>query len=439
MVTVEGGAKPGLRDALASLHHRNFALLWTGALLSNTGTWVENVTVPFIVYGLTRSAAWLGFAAFMQFIPIVITGPLAGSIADRYDRRTILVYTQSTQALVALALWALWASGNATTWSVIGLVALSGVVNGINAPSWQAFVTELVPREALLNAVTLNSTQYNASRAFGPALGGVLLAAFGVGWALMVNVVSFAAVIIALLLISAQRPGRPETGSPESRPRVLREFFATFGYVRRFPGIVASLVVAVALGALGSPLFSLLVVFAREVFDVGDAGYGLLGAALGVGSILAAPLIAGPGTGIDRRRLTMVALVAYGVALLAFSLAPSFAVGLAALLVAGGGYLAISSTLNTTIQLQVDEEMRGKVLSIYIVLLTLALPVGSLIQGWAVDRVGPRQTVLVAGILFLAVTFWLRLGTDLMGHLDDDGACDVANPVDASGETVILE
>lgn len=421
-MAAEIDAKPGLRDALTAFRHRNFTLLWTGALLSNTGTWVENVTVPFIVYGLTGSAAWLGFAAFMQFIPIVIVGPFAGSIADRYNRRTLLLYTQSAQALVALALWSLWVSGHATTFSIIALVAISGIVNGINAPSWQAFVTELVPREALLSAVTLNSTQYNASRAFGPALAGLVLATLGVGWALMVNVVSFAAVIVALLMISVPRRDFSADGRPNRRTKVFGEFFATFEYVKDYPGIVASLIIVTALGALGSPLFSLLIVFSKRVFDVGNAGYGFLAAALGVGSILAAPLIAGPGSGLTRRRLTMIALLAYGIALVAFALAPNYQMGVIALIVAGGGYLAISSTLNTAIQLQVDEEMRGKVLSIYIVLLTLALPIGSLVQGWAVEWVGPRQTVAVAGTAFLLIAVWLRVGTDLMDHLDDDGS-----------------
>lgn len=424
-------AKPGLRDALTALRHRNFALLWTGALLSNTGTWIENVTVPFIVYTLTGSAVWLGFAAFMQFIPLVFTGPLAGSIADRHDRRTVLLYTQSAQALVALCLWLLWVSGHANRWSVIALVAASGTVNGMNAPSWQAFVTELVPRELLLNAVTLNSTQFNAARAFGPAIGGLVLATAGVGWALMINALSFAAVLVALVRITRRPPDR--TATVADRQGALKEFFGTFSYVREHPGIVVSLILVTALGALGSPLFSLLVVFSRRVFEVDDVSYGFLAGSLGVGSILAAPLIAGPGAGLARRRLTMTALIAYGVALVAFALAPNYPTGLVTLVVAGGGYLAISSTLNTTIQLQVDEQMRGKVLSIYIVLLTLALPVGSLVQGWAVERIGPRQTVFIAGALFLVVIAWLRLATDMMDHLDDDG------PGTTSIEPVILE
>lgn len=416
---MDSDEKPGLRDALVAFRHRNFTLLWTGALLSNTGTWVENVTVPFIVYGLTGSAAWLGFAAFMQFIPIVLVGPLAGSIADRHDRRKILLYTQSSQALIALALWALWVSGNARTWSVITLVAASGTVNGINAPSWQAFVSELVPRDALLNAVTLNSTQYNASRAFGPALGGVVLATAGVGWALMVNTISFVAVLIALSMISIRRSSA--SGVPrEKRPTVMREFFATFRYVRGYPGIVASLIIVTALGALGSPLFSLLVVFSKQVFRVSDTAYGILAASLGIGSIIVAPLVAGPGSGMRRKHLTTVSLFVYGFALVAFALAPSYLAGVIALVIAGGGYLAITSVLNTAIQLQVDEAMRGKVLSIYIVLLTLALPIGSLIQGWAVEWIGPRQTVATAGVLFVVIVAVLRLGTRFMDHLDDD-------------------
>lgn len=413
-----------MREALASFRYRNFALFWTGALLSNTGSWVQNVAVPFVVFGLTGSAAWLGFSLFVQFVPVVLTGPLAGSIADRFDRRSVLILTQAGQALVALALWAVWVSGRAGIWPVIVLVAVSGTIAGLNVPSWQAFVSELVPRDVLLNAVTLNSTQFNAARAFGPALGGLVLAGLGVGWAFMINAVSFAAVIVALAMISLPRREIPARATGESRPRVVREFFSTFGYVRDFPGIVVCFVVVVALGGLGSPVFGLLVVFADRVFEVGRTAYGFLGAALGLGSILAAPLIAGPGSGIARRRLLGVAVVVYGCAITAFGMAPGYAVGVVALVVAGGGYLAIASTLNTTIQLQVDEAMRGKVLAVYIVLLTLSLPVGSLVQGWTIEWVGPRVTVAAAGLVFLAVIGWLRFGTGLFVHLDDDGRVD---------------
>jgi MFS family permease len=199
----------------------------------------------------------------------------------------------------------------------------------------------------------------------------------------------------------------------------MREFWSSLAYSRARPGILTCLVAVLALGGLGSPMIQLFPVFASQVYGVGDAAYGFLGAALGIGSIIAAPLIAGPGSGLARSRLVEIAMIGYGAAIVAFGLAPVYPLAVAALLVAGAGYLAIASTLNTTIQLQVDEVMRGKVIAVYIMFLTLALPIGSFLQGVLAQLVGPQVAVAVFGVAFLAVFGWLRLGTDLLGHLDD--------------------
>ena len=388
----------GLRDAAQAFRHRNFALFWTGALLSNTGTWVQNVTVPFVVFQITGSAAWLGFAAFAQLFPAWLMGPLGGVIADRFPRRQVLLVSQSVMAVLALLEAAVWAAGVRSPVVIVGIVALSGFVAGLNIPSWQAFVSELVPRDALLNAVTLNSAQFNASRAFGPAIGGVVLAAFGPTWAFLINGLSYVAVLGALALIRLPRIAPP----PSGRPRVFAEFANTIRYTRTKPGIVTCILVVLALGLFGSPVFTMLVVFADDVFHVDEGLYGVLGAALGFGAVLGTPVVAGWGSGLPRSRLIGGALVVYGAALLLFALAPAYWLAVLALLLAGAGYLAIASTLNTTIQLQVDESMRGKVLAFYLMGLTLTVPLGNLLQGWAVELVGPRATVAVASAVFLA-------------------------------------
>jgi MFS family permease len=411
-------------------------LFWTGALVSNTGTWVQNVTVPFVVFQLTGSPAWVGFAGFAQLLPAWLMGPVGGSIADRFPRRTVLLVTQSAMAAVALLLWALWTAGVRSPWAVIAVVALSGAIAGLMIGSWQAFVSELVPREDLLNAVTLNSAQFNAARAFGPAIGGVVLATLGPSWSFFINGISFAAVIVALALIRVPRlvePGRP-------RPRVFTELASTLRYIRRMPGIRVCVAVVLALGALGSPVFTLVIVFADEVFHVGAAEFGLLSASIGIGAVLGTPLIAGPGSGMLRSRLIGVGLLVYGCALMGFALAPNYWFGAAALMVTGGGYLAIASTLNTTIQIQVDESMRGKVLAVYVMGLTGSAPIGALVQGWAADVIGPRQTVATAGAVFLLLATALRASGRLR-DVDADGGdfigAGMADPdSDTSGTSV---
>ena len=426
--------RPGLRQAARAFRERNFALFWSGAVLSNTGTWVQNVTVPYVVYQITDSAAWVGAAGFFQLAPLALLSPFGGQLADRHHRRSILLVTQSCLALVALALWGVWVTGQASLPVVLGLVSLGGVITGLNIPSWQAFVADLVPRDALLNAVTLNSAQFNAARAFGPALGGLVLSTLGVGAAFLINALSYACVLVALALIRVPRRPRPEG----ARPTVLSDIAATAGYVRRHRGMVAAFLAVIALGVLGQPVISLTVVFAEEVFDVGGFAYGAMAGAIGLGSVLATPLVAGPGAGLRRSRLAVVAMVAYGVALVGFALSPVYAVGFAFLLVAGAGYLPIAATLNTSLQLQVDEDRRGKVLAVYITLFTLSMPVGVLTQGVVADLVGPRPTVVVAGAAFALVAVWLwRAG--FLPRLDDDRAepgSPVPSPDPAAGPAV---
>lgn len=423
MATVgEGDTRPGVRDALAAFQHRNFRVFWIGALLSNTGSWLQNTTIPFVVYGLTGSAAWVGAMAAFQFVPVVLMGPLGGALADRYPRRSVLLVTQSAAAVLALAFWLTWVTDRLTMPALIGLVLVSGVVAGLNIPSWQAFVSELVPRESLLNAVTLNSLQFNAARAFGPALAGIVLG-WGVGWAFVLNALSYLAVLVALALVRVPRLERsPREGS------VLADFVAAARATGDLPGVRVCFLAVTALGVLGGPLFQFLVVFAKEVFGVDDGMYGLLGAALGIGAIVAAPYVAGRGTGMPRSTLLTGAMVLYGAAIAVFALSPWFALAVAVLAVAGGGYLAIASTLNTTIQLQVPEVMRGKVLSLYIMLLTAAVPVGSLIQGRLVETFGPRPVVATAGVLFAVMGMWLRVDGTRRAAIDADRQPEAGQP-----------
>ncbi|MCD9623469.1 MFS transporter [Rhabdothermincola salaria] len=403
-------------SAFASFRERNFAVMWTASLVSQTGQWLQNVAVPFVVFQLTGSGAWLGFTAFMMLLPMVLLGPMAGSVADRFDRRRVLAIGAGLQGLLTAGLWLTWAAGVRSVGVLIVLVTAVSCVAGITVASWQAFVPSLVPRRLLLNAVTLNSAQFNAARAFGPALGGLVIATAGPSWAFFVNAVSFFAIVGGLVLVKVPRIERPPS---QGRPRVLAEMWTAMRYVRTQRGIVASLAVVFALGLLGGPLFNLVVVFAQEVYDVGDGAYGVLAACIGIGSILSAPVWAGWGSRQRRGSMVSLAMVGYGAALVAVGAAPVYAVGAAALLVSGAGYLGISSTLNTTIQMQVTELMRGRVLALYVMSLTLAMPIGSLVQGALIDVIGPQWTVAGAGVLFLGVFFVLRFATDLFVHMDD--------------------
>ncbi len=384
--------------------------------MSNSGTWLQNVAVPFVIFRLTHSAAWVGFAGFAQFAPGVVLAPLAGSLADRFPRRSVLLVNQTLLGLAALALWVEWVAGWTSPWTITATVAISGTIASIGIASWQAFVSELVPREDLLNAVILNSTQFNAARAIGPAVGGLVLGGLGPGWAFLLNGISYGVVVAALLCIRLRRPA----ADTSARIGILREFASTVRYVRAKRGIVACCVLLAAVGVFGSPVFSLVVVFADDVFHVSGAMYGLLSACLGIGSVLGAPLIAMRGDHVVRSRLVAGSLLTYALALAAFGAAPSYWAAVACLLVAGAAYLAITSTVNTTVQLQVDEAMRGKVMALYLMTFTAAIPIGALVQGWAAQAVGPRQTTIAGGLVLASIVTVMRV-SGRMAAMDDEG------------------
>ena len=409
---VEEATQRGFRAAVRALGHRDFRLFWTGALVSNIGTWVQSATVPYVVYQLTGSKSLIGVTAFLTFFPVVLMGPLGGSLADRFSRRRVLLWTQSALALVALALWIVWASGLDSVAALMGLVALGALVSGLNIPSWQAYVSELVPRGDLLNAVTLNSAQFNAARAVGPGIAGVVLATLGPSWGFLLNALSFGAVIVALLMVrtvDAERE-RP-TGT------VRAQFVDGLGFVRSHGELLLCIALVVLVAGLGQPVFQLMPVFASDVFDVGESGYGLLAGALGFGGILATPVIGGWGDLVRRSRLVAGALALYGVALIVFASTGSLWVAVPAIASCGAAFLAVVSTLNTTVQLLVEERFRGRVMALYVMGFTAAYPIGSLVQGSVAEVVGVQATVTGAGVLLLCVTGAARL-TPVFDRLD---------------------
>jgi MFS family permease len=411
----DGIPTQGLRYAVRAFKHRDFAVFWTGALASNTGSWVQNLAVPYVLYQVTKSAFWVGLATFTQFLPAMVLGPLAGSIADRFDRRRVLLVTQSLLALAALALWAVWSSGVRNPVAILGLVAVAGIFAGINIPSWQSFVNDLVPRNDLLSAVTLNSLQFNAARALGPGIAGILLATLGPSWAFFLNGVSFLFVLGALLVVRTRQAPRLSAMSGG----FVRQFRRALRYTRGQPGITIGILIAVLVGGLGNPVFQFTVVFSAEVYHVGPLGLSLLNVALGLGAVLAAPLVSGWDAVLSRATLVRWGLLAYGLAIVAFAASPVYLVGLVSLVVVGGGFLAVISATNTSVQVIVADHMRGRVMALRIMAFTGAYPLGALIQGSVSDLVGARPTVAVAGIILVVAAVLLGSKPALLHSLDD--------------------
>jgi MFS family permease len=384
----------GLRHAFSALRHRDFAIFWSAAAVSNSGSWMQTITVPYVIYALTRSTAWVGFTAFIMFLPGVLAGPASGAIADRFARRSVLLVTTGIQTAVALGLWALWVSDTASPGNLVAVLVVSSVAGNINITAWQSFVPSLVPPDALLGAVRLNSVQFTAARAVGPALGGAVLARFGPSVAFMANAVSFVFVVAALLVVRPR--STPVAARGES---IMRQFGEGVRYMRQQAAMWQPLVTILVVSFLPSALVQLAPAFAEEQFDTSQAGYGLLVAAYGVGSVLGSVLIAAHA---DRGRRSAAALVGLagsisGVLLLAAT--TSLPVGLVGLFVMGASYVTITISLNTSIQIRVDEVFRGRAVSLYLMAMLTGLPLGALALGWIADGVGLRTTTIATAAL----------------------------------------
>jgi predicted MFS family arabinose efflux permease len=397
--------------------------------------WMQNVTVPFLLHEATGSAGWVGFGAFAQFAPAMVMSPLGGSLADRHSRRTILLWSQAASMVLAFALWLAVRGGEIRPASIVALVGITGVVTGLAIPAWQSFVAELVPRDVLLNAVTLNSAQFNASRAVGFMLGGFALYSAGPGFSFFVNGVSFLAVLGVLAAIRPRGLAPVGAGAvdvavtadgvvvadPTGAEPVPATFRLGLVYVRKHPGLQLAVVTVGIVMFLGGPVIQLAPVFARDTFGVDERAYGFLAAALGVGATAGSVVIGAYGDNIRRSRMVIGSIVVYGVAVLGMALTPSYAGGLAAMACIGVAYLAVASVLNTSIQLAVDDRFRGRVLALYVMVFTGAYPLGSLLQGLATDRFGVRAVVSVAGAGLLAYAAVLASRPATVGALDRSG------------------
>ena len=413
----------GVRHAFASLRHRDFALFWSAGLVSNSGSWMQNITVPYVLYQLTHSTTWLGLSAFASFFPALLMGPVAGTLADRYSRRGILIITQTILMVIAFSLWWFWVSGNATPDIILLHLLASGITSGINISSWQSFVPLLVPADDMLNAVRLNSMQFTGARAFGPALGGLVLARFGPATAFMFNAVTF------LLVIGALAAVRPRVAVPIGRGRrVIEQFREGIAYVRGRRALALAVTTIAMTSLCGSAVVQLAPAIARIEFHVGKAAYGLLVAMFGAGAVIGALIQSVYGDRVRRSRMAVAGLLGFSVGVILLGSAPSYPLGLMCLLGMGTSYLLVSVSLNTAIQARVAESYRGRVLSIYLMGLMSGVPIGALIEGRAAQLIGLRTAVIGAGVAQILFTVVAATSGAGFASLDEDVAVEGSPP-----------
>ena len=384
----------GVRQAGTALRYRDYRLFWTGALISNIGTWMQNITVPYVLYHITGRAVWVGFAVVAQILPSIVLNPLSGSLADRFSRRGQLRVSNAAQAVTAIGLWLVWATGVHNALAVLALVAVGGTAAMATQPAWQALVPDLVPDEHRMNAITLNSAQANSARAVGPALGGLVL---GVHWlgpsaAFLSNAVSFIAVIVVLTMIRS-----PDRHAGRLEGRVWHQYREAASYARGHAGLVTAYALTALVCGLANPVFQMVVVFARRVYHVGAGSYGVLAAVYGIGAVTGAVVLGTKAATRTRGSILRWSLVVQAVAMVLFGAAPTIWLGAPVLAVLGAGTLASIATLNTSIQLAAPDALRGRVLALWVLAYTATYPAGSLLQGAMADRIGPGWTVALAG------------------------------------------
>ena len=382
----------GQAATFASLRIRNYRLYAAGGLVSNAGTWMGRVAQDWLVLTeLTdRSASALGIATGLQFTPFLLLAPWTGMIADRFPKRRILLTTQSTLTVTALLLGVLTATGAVQLWQVYALALVQGLAQAVDNPARQAFVSEMVGGQHVANAVALNSASFNAGRLIGPAVAGLLIAAYGTGVAMLANAGSFLLLLAALL---AMRAGELMP-APLARGRgQIREGFA---YVRGRADIRRVMVLVFGLGTFGMNFQITTALMATREFGMGPTEFGLLGSVMAIGSLSAALLSARRAQ--PRLRVLLVALGGFTVATAAAALAPTYALFALALVPCGLAALTALTTANALVQVSVDPAVRGRVMALYMAIFLGGTPIGAPLIGWLGDWAGPRWTIAVGSM-----------------------------------------
>jgi MFS family permease len=385
-------ARPGM---FRSLRVRNYRLYASGQLVSLTGTWMQRVAQDWLVLSLTNSGTALGIVTALQFGPSLLLGPWGGVLADRGDKRRILFGTQTALALTALFLGVLDVAGVVQYWHVIVLASTLGVIAAIDTPVRQSFVIEMVGKDDLTNAVAINSTIFNLGRILGPAIAGVVISAVGTGWAFIGNSASSIAVLIGLLLMRVEEL-TPSTPVQRGRGQ-LREGLR---YVRARRDLMLTMVLIFVFGTFGLNFSITCALMAKQVFDRGASGYGLLSTSLAVGAFFGA-ILATRRTKRPSVLFLLGAATLFSVGEIASGLMPTYLATALVLVPTGLAMLAVTTAANSHIQLGVAPTMRGRVMALYLVCFMGGTPLGAPLIGWLAGVAGPRWGLIGGGLVCL--------------------------------------
>jgi MFS family permease len=397
-------SSPFLQRALAAFFYRDFRVLWFGAFTSTVGTWMQKVAQSWLVFDLTQSSFYLGLDDFLGQLPILLFTLLGGVVADRYERRRLLLGSQYIQMATAFALATLVFQGRVHIGHILALSFATGLAQAFGGPAYQAMVPSLVDKKDLPNAIALNSIQFNLARVFGPLLAGAAMAAVGPAGCFALNGLSFLVVILALLSLSVKHI------PPAERQPILQELKGGFTYARSEPTIIALTVLASMTTFLGLPLLTFLPVFARDIFHRDIGGYIGLMAFSGFGAVIGALIVAWLGRFRHMGLALLLVQLIFGALIAAFALSRIYWLSSLLLFFGGGALLVVFSMTTSLVQLIVPDHLRGRVVSIYMVAFRGGMPLGSLASGYAASVLSVPTVLMINGALvsLVAVYFFVR-------------------------------
>jgi predicted MFS family arabinose efflux permease len=392
-----------LRRVFKAFQYRDFRLMWIGACTSSIGTWMQIVAQGWLIYRLSHSAFLLALDQFLAGIPIFLFSLIGGVVADRAERRKILLVSQYVQMASAGILTALVATGIVHVWEILCLSFVSGLAQAFGGPAYSALIPTLVDREDMPNAIALNSIQFNLAVTVGPALAGITLARWGEKWCFGLNALSFLAPVISLSLISARF--MPE----KSRESMVSSLKQGIRFVRQQGSMEALIVLAFCMTALSMPMRTYIPVFVKDIFHRGPETYGNLLSLMGVGSIIGSLAVAGIGNISHKGRFALFMLVCLGAGISGFSLSKFLPVSYAMLVLVGASMMAVFATVTSLVQLITTNEMRGRVMSVYNCAFRGGMPMGNLVSGWLVPMFTVPVVLGVNGFLLVLVALYFLL------------------------------
>jgi MFS family permease len=392
----------GVGEMFRAFRHRNFLLFWSGAFLSNTGTWMQAVAQGWLVLELSNSAFWLGVDGFMSTAPGLVFTLVGGVFADLIDRRKLLIYSQIVAGLTALVLGTLVVSGGVQVWMILILSFVTGSCMSIAGPAYMALVFDLVGHEDLPNAVALNSTQFQLARALGPVAAGFGFKVFGLAGAFFANGVSFAAVVIALTRVRYDEKLNPHRPAPEGKGKFLTNLVDGFRYVAQRPRVSTLLLISAVASLFGAPYIAMTPIFARDVLHMQETGLALLMGTAGAGSLFGALFLAYLGDFRRKGWFVLGGCLGFALCLIGFSLSTNVILSVVFLFALGFAIICSVAVTHTLLQQLITDEMRGRVMSMFMLSFIGAMPIGNLIAGAASQRFGAPRTLAVGGLIIIA-------------------------------------